>query len=159
MLSFIYGEYLTSKREVLWSELQQIHQVIYNKAWALLGGFNSARYTDEKLGASSSHLPSYLLSTTLLPLPSYLLSTTLLPTALYLILDVQIINGLGITIQCTKRIFGRLDRVLCNHNWIHLLPESFYKYKSLASSDHAPITLHLLPDQDARPKPFRFFNY
>jgi len=29
--------------------LQQIHQGIGNKPWALLGDFNSVRYTDEKV--------------------------------------------------------------------------------------------------------------
>jgi len=48
-----------------------------------------------------------------------------------------------------NRILGRLD----------LLPESFYKYHSIASSDHAPILLHFLPDQEAGPKPFKFFNF
>ena len=59
----------------------------------------------------------------------------------------------------SNRILGRLDRVLCNQHWIALLPESFYKYLSISTSDHTPILLHLLPNQDAGPKQFRFFNY
>ena len=55
------------------------------------------------------------------------------------------------------RILGRLDRVLCNHLWIDLVEES-YEYHSSATSDHAPMVLHLVVKDNYGPKPFRHFN-
>jgi len=56
-------------------------------------------------------------------------------------------------------IIGRLDRILVNQAWIDVLPDSFYEYQSLATSDHAPLLLHLLKSFASSPRPFRFFNY
>ena len=111
----------------------------------MLGDFNSARYTYEKVGGnqlSFTHLALF---------HNYIDHCSLS--------DIRSIgnkwswhnNSIGI-----NRILGRLDRVLCNQSWIALLSYSFNKYHSLASSDHAPITLHLLTVQDAGPKPSRF---
>ena len=57
------------------------------------------------------------------------------------------------------RIIGRLDRVLCNDNWIDSLADSYYEYHSFATSDHAPMALHLIATANSAPKPFRYFNY
>ena len=57
------------------------------------------------------------------------------------------------------RILGRLDKVLCNHLWIDLMEESFYEYHSSATSDHAPMVLHLVVKDNSGPKPFRHFNF
>jgi len=56
------------------------------------------------------------------------------------------------------RIVGRLDRTLVNQVWLDVLPDSFYEYKSLASSDHAPMVLHLLKSCHSGPK-LLIFNY
>ena len=57
------------------------------------------------------------------------------------------------------RILGRLDKVLCNHLWIDLMEEFFYEYHSSATSDHAPMVLHLVVKDNSGSKPFRNFNF
>jgi len=61
--------------------------------------------------------------------------------------------------QGNKRIYGKLDRALCNNKWIDLLPESFVEHRNISSSDHTPMILHLLPLTNTGPMPFRFFNH
>ena len=53
----------------------------------------------------------------------------------------------------------RLDMILCITSWIGLLPESNYKYLSPASSDHAPMLLHINSPTNSGHKPFRIYNY
>ena len=129
-------------------QIQQIHQGIGNKPWALLGDFNSVRYTDEKVEGkqlSFSQLSSF---------NSFVDHCSLSDIRSFGNKWSWHNNSFG-----SKKIIGRLDTVLCNKNWIDTLPGSFYKYHSLAYSDHEPILLHFLPDQDAGPRPFRFFVY
>ena len=60
MLSFLYGDNWISQREFLWSDLQQIHQSSGHKPWALLDDFNTARYTDEKVGGKQLSFANYI---------------------------------------------------------------------------------------------------
>ena len=50
-----------------------------------------------------------------------------------------------------QRIIGRLDRILCNQDWLGVLAKSVYEYKAMASSDHSPILLHLLRGSNSGP--------
>jgi len=59
----------------------------------------------------------------------------------------------------SARISGRLDSILCNQQWIDLMPDSFYEYQTLTKSDHGPMLLHLVAPPDSSPKPFKYFNY
>ena len=43
--------------------------------------------------------------------------------------------------------------------WIDKLAYSCYEYQSYATSDHAPMTLHLLAATDTCPKRFKYFTY
>jgi len=40
-----------------------------------------------------------------------------------------------------------------------MLAYSCYEYQSYATSDHAPMTLHLLAATDTCPKRFKYFTY
>ena len=59
----------------------------------------------------------------------------------------------------SKRIAGRLDRVLCNTHWLNTLPMSYYEYMSHASSDHSPMCIFLTDKLNFGYKPFKFFNF
>ena len=54
-LSFVYGAYSTTQRDLLWQDLRLINIAHGLKPWALLGDFNPIRYMDEKLGGANSH--------------------------------------------------------------------------------------------------------
>ena len=116
--------------------------------WVVLGDFNTARHSDEKLGRNPPPLAK------LAPSNSCINSCQLF--------DLKHIgshwlwhnNSLG-----SSRIIGRLDRVLCNQAWIDTLADSYYEYQSYATSDHAPITLHLLAATNTGPKTFKYFTY
>jgi len=47
---------------------------------------------------------------------------------------------------------------VCNEEWIDGLPGSFYQYLPNSTSDHSPMSLHLLTSFNSGTKPFRYFN-
>ena len=58
-----------------------------------------------------------------------------------------------------SRIYGKLDRALCNDMRVNTFPEAYVESRSTFSSDHTPMLLHLLSDSNAGHKTFRFFNH
>ena len=114
----------------------------------MLGDFNTARYTDEKLRGKALSFAN------LTPFNDCINVCQLM--------DLKHVgfkwfwhnSNVG-----SGRIIGRFDRVLCNHNWIDSLAASYYEYHSFATSDHAPMALRLIATANSGPKPFRYFNY
>ena len=54
--------------------------------------------------------------------------------------------------------FGKLDRALCNDNWLDQLSDEYVEYMSTSSSDHTPTLLHI-SHSNSDSKPFRYFNW
>ena len=52
-LIVIYGSNWFSERAQLWSELEYINKSSISGPWVVLGDFNFARYTNEKIGGKS----------------------------------------------------------------------------------------------------------
>nr|POF00550.1 putative ribonuclease h protein [Quercus suber] len=50
----------------------------------------------------------------------------------------------------------RLDKAVCNQEWLCLFPKAGVKHLVAPSSDHAPIILDTHMDQSVRARPFRF---
>ena len=59
----------------------------------------------------------------------------------------------------TRRILVRLARILSNEAWLDLLSQSYYVYRSQASTDHSPMLLNLLSKFNRGSKPFKFLSY
>ena len=141
-LTVVHGSNSYSTRNQLWNDLGHINRTYISEAWAVLGDFNIARFTDEKLGGKT------------LPFAKLASSNDCITKCQ--LMDLKHVGskwswhnstiGLG-------RIIGRLDRVLCSHLWIDSLAKSFYEYHCFATSDHAPMSLHFTATSNSGPKP------
>ena len=49
-LSVIYGSNFSSERNELWDDLRYIPKTFISSPWVVMGDFNTARHTDEKMG-------------------------------------------------------------------------------------------------------------
>ena len=148
IFTFVYGENWASYRKSLWAELCNISNAYSNMPWSVLGDFNVARFMNEKLSGKSLSIHQL---------------QDFNDCISYCSLS-DITSSRSIWSWCNRndhstRIFGSLDRILCNHAWIDLLSESNYTYLNHAINDHAPILLQLKAPTNSGPKPFRFYNY
>ena len=50
MVTVVYGENWESLRKALWSDLCSMNDTHGHLPWIVLGAFNEARYTDERVG-------------------------------------------------------------------------------------------------------------
>lgn len=58
------------------------------------------------------------------------------------------------------RIVGKLDRAICNQEWMNSFPQSFAEILNPSSSDHSPILVRWKAAVDFGPRPFRhFYNW
>lgn len=55
-----------------------------------------------------------------------------------------------------EAIFERLDRGVANGDWRVLLPRATIKHLLRVASDHAPLLLNTVGEQNSEPKPFCF---
>ena len=60
--------------------------------------------------------------------------------------------------QDSGRIAGRLDRVLCNAQFLRALPMAYCEYLPHPTSDHSSMHIHLIKRASTGYKPFKFFN-
>lgn len=58
----------------------------------------------------------------------------------------------------SSRIVGKLDRAICNQEWMNSFPQSFAEILNPSSSDHSPILVRWKAAVDFGPRPFRHFN-
>lgn len=59
----------------------------------------------------------------------------------------------------SMRIAGRLDRALCNQQWVSLLPHAKVESLSPGTCDHAVLRINLSRPLDGGQKPFRHFLF
>ena len=103
-LPVIYGSNFSSERNELSDDLRYICKKIISAPWAVMGDFNTARYTDEKMGGK--------------PLSFIKLSPFNDCIAECQLLEVIHVGSKWSWHKNTvgpRRIVGRLERVLCNH--------------------------------------------
>lgn len=58
----------------------------------------------------------------------------------------------------SRKIVGRLDRILVNQEWVNLYPNDFAEYLPALSNDHCPQLLNLQKTAPLGPWPFRLLN-
>jgi mannosylglycoprotein endo-beta-mannosidase len=148
ILSVIYGENREHDRVALWADLQQVHENYSTNPWLVIGDFNICRYTHEKIGGrdlSISKLQNF---------------NDCLNNCGLTDLKSNASNWSWHNNQSGKsRIYAKLDRGLCNDQWLNLLPESHLEYKSSSTSDHNLMLVQLKPTTISGPKTFKFFNH
>jgi len=147
-LTVTYGENNQANRNVLWSDIRHIHASYQSMPWILVGDFNVCRFTNEKVGGKRLSIHKLKEFNDCINL-----------------CGLNDVKSIGSTWSWhnnshgQSRIYGKLDRALCNDSWMHALPEAYVEYKSTSSSDHTPVLLHLMPATNSGSKPFRFFNH
>ena len=147
-ITVVYGANLQSQRASLWTELKYISCSIVNLPWVVMGDFNTARYTNEKLGGRRLKISQLRDFNDCLD-----------------ICALSDIRSTGSIWSWTNRsdgvcrISGRLDRMVGNAEWIDRMPNSYYVYLNAATSDHSPLLLHMTSALPSFPKPFRHYNY
>jgi len=52
-LPVVYGSNLSSERTLLWQDLVYLTNTFISGAWVVMGDFNTARFSDEKLGGKA----------------------------------------------------------------------------------------------------------
>lgn len=75
--------------------------------------------------------------------------------------DIKCVGHTWSWSNISKRIMhivAKLDKVLCNHTWLELLPHLFYPYLPTSTFIHSGILRHLKTVSISYLKPFRFFN-
>jgi len=147
-LIIVYGENFLSRRESLWKDLQHISGYVQGHLWLMAGDFNTARYTNEKVGGRTLNIGQ------LVPFNDCVTHCNL-----------SDMRSKGSSWSWNNkntagsRIVVRLDRCLCNDGWLNLFPVSYYEYLPWSTSDHSPMLVHMLCNSNSGPKPFKFFNY
>ncbi|KAF4376442.1 hypothetical protein G4B88_000130 [Cannabis sativa] len=143
---FVYGPPVRGDRVDFWESLSlQVSSM--SEPWVLLGDLNSLLNQSEKFGGS-------LVS----PGESHSLS------------DFLMLSG-GVDIGCIGNFFTwsnkrslpylikeRLDRVIGAPEWVINFPKAGVKALSIRASDHAPLVLDLLFDQENVHRQFRFLD-
>ncbi|KAF4367084.1 hypothetical protein F8388_006392 [Cannabis sativa] len=143
---FVYGPPVRGDRVDFWESLSlQVSSM--SEPWVLLGDLNSLLNQSEKFGGSLvSSGESHSLS------------------------DFLMLSG-GVDIGCIGNFFTwsnkrslpylikeRLDRVIGAPEWVINFPKAGVKALSIRASDHAPLVLDLLFDQENVHRPFRFLD-
>lgn len=147
-ISIIYGANYQSQRVSLWMELIHLSGITENSPWAVIGDFNTSRYSTEKVGGRFLNMKQ--LKDFNDCIDSCKLSDVRSNGGLWTWHN----NSLG-----TRRITGRIDRMMGNPIWIDQLLTSHYDYLSASTSDHSPMLLHIVTSVASHPKPFRYINY
>uniref|UniRef100_A0A803NWY4 Reverse transcriptase n=1 Tax=Cannabis sativa TaxID=3483 RepID=A0A803NWY4_CANSA len=143
---FVYGPPVRGDRVDFWESLSlQVSSM--SEPWVLLGDLNSLLNQSEKFGGSLvSSGESHSLS------------------------DFLMLSG-GVDIGCIGNFFTwsnkrslpylikeRLDRVIGAPEWVINFPKAGVKALSIRASDHAPLVLDLLFNQENVHRPFRFLD-
>ncbi|XP_021823964.1 uncharacterized protein LOC110765197 [Prunus avium] len=139
ILTTIYAKPCASKRAMLWDYLNFVascHQL----PWILAGDFNEMLFMEDKLGgANPCRLKGF--------------------NKWFTENDMIDLGYSGPKFTWTNnRVFERLDRAVCNLNWMQMFPDANVLHIPRTKSDHCPIKICLQSRQISSPiaRPFRF---
>ena len=133
-------------RRALWSDLEAFQNSIGDSPWLLAGDFNVIKDPSEKLGNMilNSYEQEFLACTESIGVEDH--------------------PAVGCYYTWTNRredgvfVMKKLDRVLVNHQWLHLFPQCIVHFLPPGVSDHSMAYISIGERQDFGPKPFKFFN-
>jgi hypothetical protein len=146
--SFIYAYHRMVPRRDLWAQLDVHKQSVGDRPWVLMGDFNTTLSNSESSSGSSKITKSML--------------------------DFRdCVNNLEVSDVCMSGLqftwnknpgrydglLRKLDRVMCNLEFMAKFPTANAVFLPFGLSDHSPALLHLPELEKAKPKPFKFPNY
>uniref|UniRef100_A0A2N9J3H3 Reverse transcriptase domain-containing protein n=1 Tax=Fagus sylvatica TaxID=28930 RepID=A0A2N9J3H3_FAGSY len=145
-ITFIYASNDGMNRRALWSDLEAFQNSICDSPWLLAGDFNVIKDPSQKLGNMilNSYEQEFLACTEFIGVEDH--------------------PAVGCYYTWTNRredgvfVMKKLDRVLVNHQWLHLFPQCIVHFLPPGVSDHSMAYISIGERQDFGPKPFKFFN-
>jgi endonuclease/exonuclease/phosphatase family metal-dependent hydrolase len=123
--TFIYASNDGMNRRALWSDLEAFQNSIGDSPWLLAGDFNVIKDPSEKLGNMilNSYEQEFLACTESIGVEDH--------------------PAVGCYYTWTNRredgvfVMKKLDRVLVNHQWLHLFPQCIVHFLPPGVSDHS----------------------
>ncbi|XP_031253529.1 uncharacterized protein LOC116111492 [Pistacia vera] len=79
--------------------------------------------------------------------------------------DIDDLNAIGSFFtwnnrgKLNRRIWCKLDRVICNEHWSSRFPNSFASFLTPGISDHCPMVVYSGLNFQGKKSPFKFFNF
>ena len=144
--SIIYGDNNASLREALWSDIVSRSDGWESTPWILMGDFNAIRNQSDRLGGSTTWAGTM-----------DRLDTCIREAKV----DDLRYSGMHYTWsnQCPENLIMRkLDRVLVNEKWNLNFPLSEARFLPSGMSDHSPMVVKVIGNDQNIKKPFRFFD-
>ncbi|GLT58450.1 hypothetical protein SLA2020_457140 [Shorea laevis] len=149
-LSVIYADpYSDGVRQKLWDELLLLSQALPNVPWLVGGDFNDIRCPSERSDGSLSSFPK----------ESLMFHDKLNAAELH---DLPATGPLftWCNNRSTDPISKKLDRLMVNDVWFETFPNTTFEFLPPGCSDHCAGCVNILvPVQNNRRKPFKFFNF
>ncbi|XP_059629586.1 uncharacterized protein LOC132272456 [Cornus florida] len=142
----VYALNLDKDRIALWNFLEH-YSTFATGPWMALGDWNAIRFHSDKKGGKK--VPQRILND---------FNDCLHKAGLS---EVHPTNGEWSWCNrqvFLRRIFVKLDRVFLNERWIYSLPGTKVLYTSAACSDHYGMSIHILMEFAAGPKPFKMLK-
>ncbi|KAF5187181.1 Ribonuclease h domain [Thalictrum thalictroides] len=142
-ISFVHASSLYVTRRSLWHDLNSLN--LSQQPWAIIGDFNAYRSLDEKKGGL---LPQ---SAAMSDFNGFIDSQELVSP-----------HNTGVNFTWSnkqagsRRILGKLDRILVTNRWLQLFPSWSYKALSRLCSDHSPLHGFSISIPKPPNSPFKF---
>lgn len=146
VVSFIYASNCRKERRLLWSELETTARLpqLCGLPWMVTGDFNEIVNPSEHSRADHSTSSGGMRD----------FRECLQQCSLS---DLQF-SGNTFT-WSNSLVFKKLDRVLCNEEWLDIFPESVAVFGQPGISDHSPCCTFLDQCKPPQKRPFRFFAH
>ena len=146
IVTVIYALNLESERKTLWKQLEKEANTFITP-WCIIGDFNCVRFLKDKMGGNK------LTTRNIQELNNFINSAGVKELS---------ISGVKYSWRSgpNKNIATKIDRLLCNIEWMNMFKSSHAKYLDLSTSDHVPIMFQFNHTQTLEgPKPFKFRNH
>ncbi|XP_031272152.1 uncharacterized protein LOC116130575 [Pistacia vera] len=146
--SIVYEMTSVGERKELWKELIHHANVSQREPWVIIGDFNAVRFSGEKKGGSNqwnSQCEEF---------------NDMCEEA-----DIDDLNAIGSFFtwnnrgELNRRIWCKLDRVMCDEHWSSRFPNSFASFLTPGISDHCPMVFDSGLNFQGKKSPFKFFNF
>ncbi|KAJ0964644.1 hypothetical protein J5N97_025782 [Dioscorea zingiberensis] len=147
LISIVYNGQTVKEQQSTWLELNKLTSVV--GPWIILGDFNTVRTHEERKGGKpnwTSGMKSDLFN-------SFIIHNNLVELKFSGPEFTWCNNQRG-----SSRIWTRLDRALCNNEWLNEVHHYHLSHLARCQSDHSPLLLNCKKVKELRLKPFRFDN-
>ncbi|XP_074306004.1 uncharacterized protein LOC141641232 [Silene latifolia] len=142
----VYGFNKPAEREALWSSIRSYHGKIQGP-WIICGDFNAVMGSNERIGGNP------ITHAELRPLLQLVQDCNMMDlTAKGNYLTWNNKHDIG------TKIYRKIDRVLCNDDWMDNFPNSYVHFLPEGIFDHSPCLIRFDEESQRKGKPFKYFN-